>query len=291
MLDGRESELKYNAADFRSALIEMGIERTYTIAFSLRSGSTMLCDMLTSRHLGKPSEFFHYPYDFNPLFDKRLGKTPLRQLLTLIGDHSAGGYFGSKVTHDHRARLEQIFRQEVYDYDGLASVLPNHSWIFLKRRRIVEQAISLFIAERSGRWHITANAASSSEPTYPAYDFLTILSKVMILSAHNVNWEYYFSEEGINALCIEYEDLARNPPGTFALIARNISGDRESASELAITTDLQRISNLAPTIYRDFQTRFLDDFLKIGQSDDLDRLGQPHERWNRFFNDRQWLHE
>jgi len=51
---------------------------------------------------------------------------------------------------------------------------------------------------------------------------------------------------------------------------------------------LQKISGNHNELYSSLKKRFSDDFLNIGQSDDLERLGSALPVWGRFFSERQW---
>jgi hypothetical protein len=51
---------------------------------------------------------------------------------------------------------------------------------------------------------------------------------------------------------------------------------------------LRQISKVSGDIYRSLHDRFIDDFMKIGQTDDRDRLGAPLDKWNSFFFQSRW---
>ena len=46
------------------------------------------------------------------------------QIVSLLGRNSVGGIFASKMTHDHRARLEETLRRNIRDYNGIESAFP-----------------------------------------------------------------------------------------------------------------------------------------------------------------------
>jgi LPS sulfotransferase NodH len=288
-VEGRS--VTYTAEQIKSTLLERGVERTYTVAFSVRSGSTMLSNILRNAGFGRPTEFFQYPFQSNNVFSRYLSEDPLSQILSVIVDNTLHGIFGSKVTHDQRARVEQVLRTYIDDFSGLASVLPNHTWVYLTRKEIIDQAVSLFIAEASGNWHIGVHDSIPSESNAPTYDFLAILSKVMMLAANRVNWDCYFSAGNRIPVSIDYRDLVRDPAGALAPVINRISGDRMRFDESMVNPELQRISDLMPETYSQLHDRFIFDFLRIGQDDDSGRIGPPYHRWMSFFNRKQWLDE
>src|SRR5271163_3248077 len=112
-------------SEFQAALFDAGVARTYSIAFSMRSGSTWLCEMLAQLGLGRPTEYFQYPYEKNVHFQAIEEIDEIGQLVSVLGRNSVGGIFASKMTHDHRARLEETLRRNIRDFNGIESAFPN----------------------------------------------------------------------------------------------------------------------------------------------------------------------
>src|SRR5574337_640545 len=79
-----------------------GIVNSYTIAFSLRSGSNQLCRMLTRHGLGKPGELFQTIPDFDR------PRATIDWYRAVVARHQRSGIFGSKMACDHRARLDGV---------------------------------------------------------------------------------------------------------------------------------------------------------------------------------------
>jgi LPS sulfotransferase NodH len=140
---------------------------SYTIAFTLRSGSNLLCDYLTANGFGRPNEYFQHslepatPRDFS---------TALQRLLT---EHSVNGIFGAKVTWDQKNWFVDAIRRHFGSDDGVDFLSPRHRWIFLRRRDKVEQAVSVFRAKESGAWTSAQQPGTGAAST--EYDFFRIL--------------------------------------------------------------------------------------------------------------------
>lgn len=285
------SKLSWKELDFRSALRDASVTSTYSIAFSVRSGSTWLCEMLAQVGLGKPTEYFQYPYEENANFHGISENDDIGRLISILRRNSVNGIFASKMTHDHRARLEETLRRDLGDFGSIGSAFPNHKWIYLRRRQVVAQAVSLFIAQSSGNWHATQASSSKIEYSKISYDFLRILSNLMELAASHVNWECYFSTRRIEVLEVFYEDLVESPHSTLNAIFGHLQLEGCDVDYGRIATSDKSISGLVPKIYEETEARFTDDFLRIGQSDDTAHFGPPYTRWVRFFRERSWLRD
>jgi LPS sulfotransferase NodH len=263
-----------------------GVHSTYTIAFSVRCGSTVLSNTLANYGLGAPAEYFQYPYGASDYFGAE--QSVPNEFFRLVTERVSGGVFGSKMTHDHRAHLDGHLAGTLAGYSSLADVLPNHQWIWLWRRDTVAQAVSWYVAEATNRWHL-----STHEDCLPLgridYDFFSILAKVMIIGANQANWQAYFDVLGIKPLMLVYEDLVANPSACIAEIFRLLGKEREFPTvRLDVDGGLLPLSERSDMAYRDLKTRFTDDFMKIGQAGDELRLGPSLEKWNSFFFKKGW---
>jgi trehalose 2-sulfotransferase len=273
-------------SEFQAALSDAGVARTYSIAFSMRSGSNWLCEMLAQLGLGRPTEYFQYPYEKNIRATEEIDE--IGQIVSILGRNSVAGIFASKMTHDHRARLEETLRRNIRDYNGIDSAFPNHKWIYLRRRQLVAQAISLYLAQMSGNWSATGTSTSPSEYTEISYDFLAILANVMILAAQHVNWECNFSARRREVLEIFYEDLAATPHIVLDAIFNHLHPEGSGVDHRAIAATHKPISGLVPLVYGEMANRFTEDFLRIGQSDDMEHFGPSYARWLQFFVEKGW---
>jgi LPS sulfotransferase NodH len=281
--------MKINATDLRSSFQNDGILKAFTIAFSPRCGSTLLSNILAAGGAGKPTEYFQYPYDANEYFKVEKEASVLSSFQSIVQKHSANHIFGSKMAHDHRARLDDLLNRQVAGYDGVDSILPDHKWIFVKRKDPIRQAISLCIAQATGVWHLKQDQAKSAEPEVE-YDFFAVLSGLTMLLANNFNWGLYFEKNALSPLTIFYEDFLADKKSALKLIAAHLGLESDLLTNVPANAEggLAKISDRHKELYERMRERFMDDFLRIGQVDDRERLGPDLDRWNAFFVQRLW---
>ncbi|MDR3438375.1 Stf0 family sulfotransferase [Telmatospirillum sp.] len=248
------------------------IDRAYTIAFSLRSGSNQICRLLTKYGLGKPDELFQTVPDFD---DGRAGISWFRDV---VSRNQSGGVFGSKMAHDHRARLDEVLRAAVSGYGGVGDLLPNHKWVWLIRRDKVAQAVSLHIAVETGCWR----EEKGHKRRVCDYDYISILSKMMILSANDIAWETYFNKNNIDPYQVYYEDFFSDSQGETEKLIDHLGGT------MAVSPDMPDLAIQRDEQNQWFYERFLQDLARVGEESFSRDLGVPYAQWNKFFFERGW---
>jgi LPS sulfotransferase NodH len=279
-----------DTATLRARLEDAGIQRTYTIAFTPRCGSTALSNALTRAGVGRPTEYFQYPYDAKSSF----GRTPsgefVRDIEALVCERSANGIFGAKIMHDHRAHLDDWLESSVTGYATLDDVLPNHRWIYVRREDSIAQAISLYIADETGTWHLPVDAGDETPEPHVRYDFLAILAKLMMLRAHEANWDAYFRKTGIQPLRTSYEALSDAASQLLDAVAAHLGLPNGLLAGVQLTKagGLNKISDRFSDIYDTLRERFTNDFLAIGRRDNRATYGADLDRWLDFFGNRRW---
>jgi hypothetical protein len=93
----------------------------------------------------------------------------------------------------------------------------------------------------------------------------------------------------LRCLEIVYEDRLANVDAGFPSIFKAIDVDR-NASGVNLERDggLESIAQKLSSTYESLKSRFIDDFMKVGQTDDRIRLGPSLEKWNSFFLKNEW---
>ncbi|RQR98495.1 hypothetical protein DIE04_10745 [Burkholderia sp. Bp8994] len=276
-----------------SRLEQAGIHRTFTIAFTPRCGSTVLSNALTGAGIGRPTEYFQYPYSEQSPFGVTPGERFEENFETLVLDRSANGIFGSKIMHDHRAHLDDWLASSVDGYATLDDILPNHRWVYIRRENSIKQAVSLYIADETGVWHMPAGSDSGTSPPEVRYDFFAILTKLMMLLSHEANWDAYFDKTGIQPLRMTYESLIASPSKFLTAMADHLNAPAHeiTSAHLSRSGGLDKISDRMSDVYRDIRERFTRDFLNIGRRDNRAMLGAGLERWVDFFGNQRWRTE
>jgi len=199
--------------------------RTYVIASTPRSGSTLLCRLLwATGRAGAPKEYLN-PMQLRdwelrlgirrrdrwaagtlrgPLVGAAMGR--LRWGPDRIAAHlervrsrrSSGGWFGLKLHHHHRLR---------WFPDGrLPELLGTVRWIRIHRADRRRQAVSWARAEQTGQW------ASWQRPLLPPiYSRRQIDARWADLDAAERGWDQML--EGQQSLQVCYADLVADPVG------------------------------------------------------------------------------
>ncbi len=178
--------------------------KSYFICFTVRSGSSMLCEALTAtRLLGTPAEqFYHNSGPHNPAGDP-IPDYPGYVRRTLAESATPNGVFGTKIA----AGYWHNFRQRLGDNLDLFGDLR---YVWLTRRNKARQAVSHWMAIQSGRWH-SDRTTTNPEPEY-RFDAIDHLVQEMVIG--DALWADYYNENHIQPLVIVYEDFVQDLDGT-----------------------------------------------------------------------------
>jgi len=169
------------------------LQLKYIIACSSRTGSTLLASEL-GFHGAFAEEHLNVG---NVLAAKERGVTSLAQyVLQTIANGSDPRQWAVKGTFGLVEQLASLGERPHF-----------HEWkfIFLTRDNLVRQAISLIIAQKSGRWGSWSRggrAVAESE-----YDFAAIASTIDAIAAENSQWDRFFGAFAIRPLRMTYETL------------------------------------------------------------------------------------
>lgn len=202
--------------------------KCYIIASTPRSGSNLLAGGLTATAVaGYPTERFPRPDALTAEQRKTLttpvppeGFYDLEQDARYIRDiiesgTTLNGVFGIKMhwfqVHDAARRLQGYLNSRDTTVAALfAAAFPNLSYIWLRRRDKVAQAVSLYEATRTGRYVKLRNAAEPDcRPSGAAsFDYPRILTYWSALKRWEESWENYFRENDLTPLTIFYDELS-----------------------------------------------------------------------------------
>jgi LPS sulfotransferase NodH len=228
--------------------------RAYIICSTQRSGSTYFCRLLASTGVaGNPQEYFearaetgsppHPGYFLAGLSrtgagirdDVRPTDAPEYSDLrafdgweghlerTFRLGTSANGVFGAKLMWNQLPDLEQhasalpefagLDRSELLD-----RLLGHPTYVWLRRRDKVRQAISLWRALQTRTWRATHPAEERERPALP-YSFRGIEHLRRRLSADDEAWGRFFLHSLIDPLELVYEDdVSPDPAGAVARV-------------------------------------------------------------------------
>lgn len=211
---------------------------SYTIWFSQRTGSTLLCQALESTGIaGVPREWFNCPPDLLTTF-KKVDYTELQEYLFKLGTTDNGVFaINHSFYEPHFTQLIETLRKfpacppEVTKRtDVWEHVFPNHRHIFMTRRNKVRLAVSWWRAIQSGEWHVPVNEERKSVDLSDAYSFDAITHLYMECSMREAGIQEFFAEGGITPLNIFYEDFDQNHEQTIRTILDYLEVDSRSAT-------------------------------------------------------------
>lgn len=202
--------------------------RGYVICTDPRSGSSLLCRALRSTGiLGQPREYLG-----SPAYRRSIEKDA-DKLEALIGEASTpNGVYGLKVfTHDFDNSRKSRW----------PSRLPNLHFVYLERRDVLGQAISLVRADQTGQYHSGDDTGSSAR-----YDAARIARAIRRITANQQRWRSYFARNGIEPLWLVYEDFSGDLDLVVARIAEYIGLDavpRVRSEEVRLNVQRDAISS------------------------------------------------
>jgi LPS sulfotransferase NodH len=231
------------------------IRRSYLVCATQRSGSTLLCELLKGTGVaGHPEEFFEamrdtgvppHPGDFlrglaatglgvrddpkptdAPAYSSLAGLADYREHLerTFTMGTTPNGVFGAKLMfnqldelHALAGRLPELAGLEIEVLLERLFGQPRYIWI--SRRDVVRQAVSMWKALQSRRWRaddgngdddggdgLDGPDGDDDESVAPHYRFDAIDHLVRRFQAEERGWQSFFSRHGVEPLAIAYED-------------------------------------------------------------------------------------
>ncbi len=223
----------------------------YVIFFTPRSGSSWLTRALErTEEFGKPGELFNPAY--LPTLLRRTSAQSLEQYLAVISRRRAvSDTFGFEITF-HQAHA--VFS----GYDAFHRAFPDFKAIWLVRRDIVAQAVSLYKMEA----HNVAHSLNTTDEQVRAaddrfgYDAEQVRNKVEHILQAETETEAYFERHAIEPLRLSYEDnMAAGARAVTTRIGAFIGLDR-------VTQDASSDNphkKIGTGVNEDFATRFREE--------------------------------
>lgn len=241
---------------------------SYAIAFTMRSGSNLLCDYLRIAGAGSPTEYFQRPYAarHKELFQEA-GLAPddtMGFLSRLVAITTANDVFGFKVSWEQKNALLADIHAKRPRIAKLEDAFPGLVWIHLRRRDKAAQAVSLYKSAITKKWtSLDAGIHESEDVTY-SYDRILQCFSTMLIEERL--WTDYFSSARIDPLCLWYEDLVADPVSVVNVTLDHLRsmGARKltsSATSQTLKSSLRKQGDSRSEIFR---LRFLDDLAHIG---------------------------
>lgn len=195
-------------------LVSVPRPHSYIVCGTPRTGSTLLCSLLTSTGVaGRPESYFRepdqrdwaarfgVPVDADGRFDyARFVAGALRSGTT------ANGVFGARIMwgtmHVFVDGLDPHHQRRRGDIEVLENALGPLCFVHVQRRDIVGQAVSWARAEQSGYWQHGDRA-----PREVRFDLDEIDSLIATIHEHNESWRTWFGAQAVAPFEVTYESL------------------------------------------------------------------------------------
>lgn len=214
--------------------------RSIVICTQQRTGSTLLGEAIYfAGGLGCPLEYFNR--GFKPRFARRWAADDVRSYVAAVHRHRTDttGVFAVKLFWDRFMDLVHDLSPEAASaapavsaartadcayrsaMERVAPVFPRPTFIFLRRKDEVRQAISLAVAAETRRWRLFSRGSDAIPSTRPAIDFDQIVRLLANIQNCNAHWRNFFRANELRPLEVLYEDIDRDYNGTVeALLAQ-----------------------------------------------------------------------
>jgi hypothetical protein len=149
--------------------------------------------------IASPAEIFN-PREVVQYEKKRRGVANFADYVNSF-NADPGGHFVFKTSWQDFALFAPIYRQ----------IFPKLNILYLNRLDAVMQAVSLFRAIASGKWHDDAwapaeQAADVKNQFNPSY----ICRLIDVTEDEKIGWEMFFAREGLTPPRLNYEDFAHD---------------------------------------------------------------------------------
>ncbi|WP_269584667.1 Stf0 family sulfotransferase [Roseibium sp. Sym1] len=242
--------------------------QAYILCTSPRSGSTLLCKLLSATGIaGHPDSHFHEASVDAWLDDLGVkaeqAETELQSLQRIF---AAANEKGSRQTGMFGLRLQRhsfpFFMEKLKalhpvpttDTARLEAAFGRTLFIHLTRQDKIGQAVSFVKAQQSGLWHRAPDGTELerlSEPREPHYDGAEIRTCYERFTGFDRDWLAWFGLEGIRPLRITYEDLSAAPRDTLRLVLEKLGLDPVAADGVT-----PAVAKLADEVSADWAARF-----------------------------------
>jgi LPS sulfotransferase NodH len=207
---------------------------SYTIWFTQRTGSTLLCKALEGTEIaGVPHEWLYTWLD-----DQHVNDSAELQIRLWEQGSTTNGVFGLKHSfHEpHFTKLIETFRKfpgcpanEVNRVRIWENALPNHKHIFMTRRNKVRLAVSWWKAIKTAEWHRLPGASPKLVDLTNAYSFDAIHHLYCECSMRETGIQEFFAEGDIVPLTLVYEDFIQEYEKTVRKVLKFLELDTINA--------------------------------------------------------------
>jgi LPS sulfotransferase NodH len=196
------------------------------IAMTARSGSTHLCKVLQEAGDFSPITEIFNPRGVVEAEKKRLSAVSFRDYIGAINDQPHR-YFAYKTCWRDFAPFAHNFGE----------IFSNLQLVYLNRRDVFAQAVSLYRAQISGEWHRRPGAASpTGANALPEPNISHMQIGLNELEAEKQGWQAFFASRHLTPLELVYEDFTDDVTKAIGKISAHtsISLDRPIGPDIGL---------------------------------------------------------
>ena len=245
--------------DSDSFKIFEGVSKKVCLFYTSRSGSTLLAEYMNQTQLfGDVQE--HFNLHRMGKLSRRWGRMDMRDYLRRVVKESMGPnqVFAFKGTLNSLVPLARV------------AELPDHAadwhWVFIHRKDLVAQAVSLYRARKTGTWH--SGKKGLAKVRTPDYAFDEILACYNSLLRMIGQIELFITRHRLNVLRLLYEDFTGSPEGAVEAICRH-TGIQPPPGVFNVPEE-RTLQQLRNKITEEYALRFRQDLAeRIGSSGGL----------------------
>ncbi|HST24914.1 MAG TPA: Stf0 family sulfotransferase [Gaiellaceae bacterium] len=211
-----------HVSGLRGRIEAAGVERTFFICSTPRTGSTMLGNLLADTGLvGRAGEWFGEP--FRQTVVPGLSRSGFDDYLVDTTKNARGtGSYGVKLHWDQVEVFLHLLRLRrglggANDREVLEAVFPAVSFTAVTREDTLAQAVSWWKAITSGKW-VDGRPVTGE----PRFDAGGIAGRVRGIAVANEAWERWFDANGVEPLRLTYEQLVADTTGEARRVLEHI---------------------------------------------------------------------
>ena len=192
---------------------------SYIVCTTPRSGSSILGELLKNTGImGIPDEYF-LPQN-QRIWQKAWNTPTFSEYVAevLRRGTSSNGVFGMKMMCGYFGTFSKQIRhlpgnRYLTPHSALDTVFPKLSYIWIRRRDKVRQAVSHAKARQTNIWTTTDELAPTTMKK-PAFSFQQLDFMVRELEAYDAAWQRYFAVHAIRPYIVFYEDFIEHYQAT-----------------------------------------------------------------------------
>lgn len=243
--------------------------QSYFICTSPRSGSTLLCKLLSESGVaGAPNSHFHTPSlsRWLEVYGLNAGQftnstDAFHTILAAAIERGKAGtdIFGLRLQrHSFDFFMEQLRTADPSascDADCIERAFGKTLFVYLNRENKLDQAISYVKAKQSGLWHRAPDGTELerlSAPAAPVYDAQAITAQIEASRAMETAWEAWFATQAVEPLRLCYDALAADPLAVTGNVLTALGVSSEGLKGLPVP-----VAKLADATSRDWAERYL----------------------------------